>query len=33
MDKRGMKKKLISFYEIQTGDGKREFEELLRMKK
>jgi len=29
----GMKKKLISFYEIQTGDGKKEFQELLKVKK
>lgn len=31
--KAGMKKKLVSFYEISTSDGKKEFEELLRMKK
>ena len=29
----GMKKKLVSFYEISTGDGKKEFQELLKIKK
>jgi hypothetical protein len=26
---KGMRKKLVSFYEIQKGDGRKEFEELL----
>lgn len=29
--KAGMKKKLVSFYEISTSDGKNEFEELVKI--
>jgi hypothetical protein len=28
---KGMKKKLISFYEIQKGDGVKEFQELIQI--
>jgi hypothetical protein len=31
--KAGMKQKLISYYDISTEDGKKEFQELLKIKK